>query len=156
APDRIRDLVADSWVHVESNYRKDGQPTRKVANIRSASLEEPGFSAIVERYLNGLSVAEIAARHGISPAAVGQRLARPEGHLRVRLERIITAEKGGWLIAALPMIPAAAPAISETGSGVKVEVCSWPSASAREASSRRWAYWPLCCAYRSPVGVPQC
>src|SRR5689334_13959904 len=32
----IADLVADFWVHAEGYYKKDGQPTRELANIRSA------------------------------------------------------------------------------------------------------------------------
>lgn len=33
---RIADLVADYWVHAEQYYRKDGKPTREIANIRAA------------------------------------------------------------------------------------------------------------------------
>ena len=71
-------------------------------------LEEPYFSAIVARYFEGLSVADIAARHAISPAAVRQRLSRAKSQLRARLEQLLADDRDGWLRAALPAAPAAA------------------------------------------------
>jgi RNA polymerase sigma-70 factor (ECF subfamily) len=78
-----------------------------------ASLEEPHFSSVVERYFDGRSVAEIAARHALTEAAVRQRLTRARQQLRARLTRLIDEEPGGWLRSVLPLAPASAALVRE-------------------------------------------
>jgi RNA polymerase sigma factor (sigma-70 family) len=51
------------------------------------SLQEPDFSTIVERYFDGLTTAEMVARHGLTEAAVRKRITRAKQRLRARLER---------------------------------------------------------------------
>jgi RNA polymerase sigma-70 factor (ECF subfamily) len=68
-------------------------------------LEEPYFTAIVERYFQGRAVDEIAARHDTTPAAVRQRLSRARQQLRARLEAVVEGDRERW---ALLLLPAAA------------------------------------------------
>ncbi|HEX5011079.1 MAG TPA: sigma-70 family RNA polymerase sigma factor [Planctomycetota bacterium] len=72
------------------------------------SLEEPFYSAIVARYFEGRSVAEIAALRGISTGAVHQQLSRARRTLRSRLEAYFADRRLGWLLAALPRAPVSA------------------------------------------------
>jgi RNA polymerase sigma factor (sigma-70 family) len=66
-------------------------------------LEEPYFSTLVERYFQGDSVAEIAARQRTTAAAVRQRLVRAKGQLRARLGRLLAEDRSGHLRALLPL-----------------------------------------------------
>jgi RNA polymerase sigma-70 factor, ECF subfamily len=73
------------------------------------SLEEPYYSVVVARYLDGCPVAEIAARNGASSAAVRQQLSRARQQLRARLQALPADARRTWLPAALPLasVPAA-------------------------------------------------
>ncbi|HTE04740.1 MAG TPA: sigma-70 family RNA polymerase sigma factor, partial [Planctomycetota bacterium] len=67
------------------------------------TLQEPYFSAIMARYFEGLEVADIAARDGIKPAAVRQRLSRARAQLRGRLQQLVADDRDGWLAGALAL-----------------------------------------------------
>ena len=84
-----------------------------------ASLEEPHFSSVVERYFEGVSVAEIATRHALTEAAVRQRLSRARQQLRARLTRLIDDDPGGWLRSVLPLAPAGA-ALAREPAGLSI------------------------------------
>jgi RNA polymerase sigma factor (sigma-70 family) len=71
-----------------------------------AGLEGLYFTVIVERYVEGRSVADIAERQQITSAAVRQRLSRAKTQLRARLERVLSDDRSGWLQAVLPLAPA--------------------------------------------------
>ena len=73
------------------------------------ALEEPYYSVIVARYFDGRPVAEIAALSGASNAAVRQQLSRARHKLRARLQSLLAGDQQGWLAAALPLAPVAAP-----------------------------------------------
>ena len=72
-------------------------------------LEEPYFTAIVERYFQGRAVDEIAARHDTTPAAVRQRLSRARQQLRARLEGVVEGDRERWALLLLPAAVRPAP-----------------------------------------------
>ncbi len=68
------------------------------------ALEEPGRTAVVLRYFEGLTSKEIARRLDASPGAVRMRLKRALGSLRAQLEER-SGERGvGWKILLLPLL----------------------------------------------------
>ncbi len=68
------------------------------------ALEEPGRTAVVLRYFEGLTSKEIARRLDTSPGAVRMRLKRALGSLRAQLEER-SGERGvGWKILLLPLL----------------------------------------------------
>lgn len=67
------------------------------------SLEEPGRTTILLRYLDGLNAREIAELRGESSAAVRKRLSRARKALRGRLEREYGGDQDGLLRALAPL-----------------------------------------------------
>ncbi|HEX5011448.1 MAG TPA: sigma-70 family RNA polymerase sigma factor [Planctomycetota bacterium] len=72
------------------------------------SLEQPYYSAIVARYFEGRTVAEMAELEHASPEAIRQRLSRARRRLRSQLEALLADDRRAWLLAALPRSPAPA------------------------------------------------
>jgi RNA polymerase sigma-70 factor (ECF subfamily) len=70
-----------------------------------ASLEEPYYSAIIARYFDGRSIAQIATLSGTSIDAVQQRLSRARRQLRTRLQSLLAADRQGRISAALCLAP---------------------------------------------------
>ena len=71
------------------------------------SLEEPFRTAVLLRYYDGLTPAEIGARLGVPAATVRSRLTRGLDRLRGRLREI---DPAGWHAALLPLAARVAPA----------------------------------------------
>jgi|GEM_PF-7057367 len=67
------------------------------------ALHEPFRIVLLERYFEGLTPAEIAAREGTSADTVRRRLSRAHAALRERLER--DGGEEGWLAALAPLLP---------------------------------------------------
>src|SRR5262245_11601004 len=86
--------TADVAVHREA--------LRRLVDAVTA-LEEPYYSAVVGRYFEGREVVDIAARAGVTPEAVRQRLHRARQQLRGRLEALLRDDREGWRRAALPL-----------------------------------------------------
>ena len=59
-------------------------------------LDEPQRTAVLLRYFEGLSSAEIARRSGVPAATVRSRLARALEELRTRLDRRYEGDRGAW------------------------------------------------------------
>ena len=74
---------------------------RKLAEALLA-LEEPFRSALVLRYLDGLSSIEVAERLHISHDAARQRISRGLAKLRERLDRENMHGRAGWMAALAP------------------------------------------------------
>ncbi len=72
-------------------------------------LPEPGRSAVLLRYLDGLSASEIGARTGVSPATVRQRLSRAREALRTHLDRESGGDRAEWCRTFLAALRAAGP-----------------------------------------------
>ena len=68
------------------------------------ALEEPGRTAVVLRYFEGLTSKEIARRLDTSPGAVRMRLKRALGSLRAQLEERSGERGAGWKILLLPLL----------------------------------------------------
>jgi len=85
---------------------------RKLAAALLA-LEEPFRTALVLRYLDGLSSIQVAERLGVSHDAARQRISRGLAKLRERLDREHEGGRAGWMGALLPFVPA--PMTSITG-----------------------------------------
>ena len=77
------------------------QLRRKVANVVFA-LEEPYRTTVLLRYFRGLSPREIAARLGVSSAAIESRLRRGLEILRARLDRDF-GSRSAWYAAVAPL-----------------------------------------------------
>lgn len=86
---------------------------RKVVDAVSA-LDEPYRSAILLRYFEGLSPAEIAARTGAQPRTVHSRLTRGLDLLRRKLDAEL-GERNAWLGLLLPLAPGKAGILGATG-----------------------------------------
>ncbi len=67
------------------------------------ALAEPHRSVLLERYFEGLEVAEIARREGARVDTVQRRLGRAHAALRARLER--DGGEAGWVGALVPFLP---------------------------------------------------
>ena len=65
------------------------------------ALEEPYRSAVLLRFFEGLSHAQIAERVGASPAAVRKRLSRGLERLRERMDREHGGDRAAWMPAML-------------------------------------------------------
>jgi RNA polymerase sigma-70 factor (ECF subfamily) len=109
-------------------------------------LDEPYRSAILLRYLDGLSTAEVAARQQVAPAAARKRLSRALQLLRERLDRTHAGGFAAWGLAwrsQFGLAPAA------TASGV-VGASVWlmngklllASIAAVAAMFLLWQWWP--------------
>ena len=85
---------------------------RKLAEALLA-LEEPYRSALVLRYLDGLSTIQVAEKLGVSHDAARQRISRGLAKLRERLDREHQQGRAGWLSALVPF--AHAPKSTITG-----------------------------------------
>ncbi|MBK7643036.1 MAG: sigma-70 family RNA polymerase sigma factor [Planctomycetes bacterium] len=85
---------------------------RKLAEALLA-LDEPFRSALVLRYLDGLSTIQVAEKLGLSHDAARQRISRALAKLRERLDREHEHGRAGWMSALVPF--AHAPKVSITG-----------------------------------------
>jgi len=85
---------------------------RKLAAALLA-LDEPFRTALVLRYLDGLSSIQVAERLGVSHDAARQRISRGLARLREKLDREHEGGRAGWMGALLPFVPA--PKTSITG-----------------------------------------
>ncbi len=68
-----------------------------------AKLEEPGRSAIVLRYFDGLSPSEIAQRAGVSVRTIESRLRRARKRLAEMLDAVYANRSMRWELALVPM-----------------------------------------------------
>ena len=78
---------------------------RKLAEALLA-LEEPFRSALVLRYLDGLSSIEVAERLDCSHDAARQRISRGLAKLREKLDREDERGRAGWMSALVPLVHA--------------------------------------------------
>ncbi len=85
---------------------------RKLAEALLA-LEEPFRSALVLRYLDGLSTIQVAEKLGVSHDAARQRISRGLAKLRERLDHEHHGGRAGWMSALVPF--AHAPQATITG-----------------------------------------
>lgn len=69
-----------------------------------ATLDEPGRSAIVWRYFDGLPPAEIARMEGVSVRTVESRLRRARAVLRDRLDADYGGDRTTWCAVLLPIL----------------------------------------------------
>ena len=107
-------------------------------------LDEPLRSAVLLRYLDGLSTEEVAARQGIAAAAARKRLSRALAVLRQRLDRRHAGGFAAWSAtwqAQLGLAPA--------GGGSFLAWCvvtlmqvKWWVVSAALVVFAAWAWWP--------------
>jgi RNA polymerase sigma-70 factor (ECF subfamily) len=104
-----------------------GEMQQEVAAAVMA-LAEPYRSAVLYRYLDGLSAPEIAERTGATPAAVRKRLSRGLAQLRESLDRDHDGDCRGWLAALLPpalVTTAPAPAAEAAGAAEAARRVAW-------------------------------
>lgn len=94
----------------------DRESTRHRVAMAVFRLEEPYRSAILQRYFEGLSPRQIAARHDLSTHAVEGRLRRGLEKLRGRLDRAF-GDREQWRSALVPMltVPVGATMLSSVG-----------------------------------------
>jgi len=113
--------------HAERSQRRRGRRERKAARPEAlpptvdlaaqrevmhdlvdvvTGLDARDATVLMQRYFDGLDIAEIAAREGVREDAVRQRLARARRRLRERLERRAGADRQRWLAALAPVVPA--------------------------------------------------
>jgi RNA polymerase sigma-70 factor (ECF subfamily) len=83
-----------------------------------ARLAEPGRTAIVLRYFDGLKPAEIAAREGVSVRTIESRLRRARGRLRGMLDARHGGGRRGWTLAIAPSLGIPLDLIGNIGAGV--------------------------------------
>jgi RNA polymerase sigma-70 factor (ECF subfamily) len=86
----------------------DAEAHRVIAAIVSG-LEEPFREAIVLRYYDGLSAADVARRLGVPAATVRSRLIRGLERVRAELDARHGGDRKVWLRALLPLLPARPP-----------------------------------------------
>jgi len=98
---REKDVARTDEVPSVDDLWNEEQLRRKVANAVFA-LEEPYRTAVLLRYFRGRSPREIAARLGVSPAAVESRLRRGLDKLRARLDRDFGG-RSAWCVALAPL-----------------------------------------------------
>lgn len=92
-----------------------------------ASLDEPGRSAIVWRYFDGLPPREIALREGVSVRTIESRLRRAREALRAKLDAEYGGSRLAWRTAFIPAF------------GLKLQSASTSSAVAATAASQATA-----------------
>lgn len=85
---------------------------------RVMELDDPYRSAILLRYFDGLSTAEVAERQGTSPAAARKRLSRGLERLRARLDDANGGDRDAWTMALLPLIRVEPAATVAAGAGL--------------------------------------
>jgi RNA polymerase sigma factor (sigma-70 family) len=78
-------------------------------------LDEPYRTALLLRYLDELSTAEVAARVGLSPVAARKRISRAVGLLRERLDREHGGDRAAWTMA-LATLVRTTPRVAEVAS----------------------------------------
>lgn len=71
------------------------------------SLDEPYRTAVLLRYLDGLSTGEVAKRQGISPAAARKRLSRANVTLRDMLDDSHGGDRRAWSVPLVAMVQTA-------------------------------------------------
>ena len=96
-----RDATVDVAARVEAQ--------RLIADA-VAALDEPGRSAIVWRYFDGLPPREIAKRQGVSVRTIESRLRRARETLRARLDDSFGGTRETWCALLLPIVGADLPA----------------------------------------------
>ncbi|MBI4601811.1 MAG: sigma-70 family RNA polymerase sigma factor [Planctomycetes bacterium] len=99
-------------------------------------LEEPQRSAILLRFYEGLSAAEIARRQGAPVTTVRSRLQSAMETLRGRLDRLHAGDRRAWLAILAPLAAASAPLSAEAASAAGA---SPAGAASSGASSIFWA-----------------
>jgi len=92
-----------------------GELQRELASAVMA-LEEPERSAVLLRYLDGLSALEVARRQGVSHAAARKRISRGLARLRERLDESHGGVRAAWLAPLQSWI--SAPSGAGAGAGV--------------------------------------
>jgi RNA polymerase sigma-70 factor (ECF subfamily) len=109
-------------------------------------LDEPFRTAILLRYLDGLSTAEVAARQGVSPVALRKRLSRA---LQLLRERLDVAHAGGfaaWGVTWRSQFGLAPAATASGGLGAMVWIMNGKllltSIAALVAVFLLWQWWP--------------
>lgn len=80
-----------------------------------SALDEPHRSAVVLRYYEGLSSAEIARRLGVPAGRVRMRLSRALASLRESMDRRFGGDRSAWMQALLPLAEAAPSALVSAG-----------------------------------------
>jgi RNA polymerase sigma-70 factor (ECF subfamily) len=75
---------------------------RRLSNA-VAALPEPGRTAIVRRYLDGLRPSQIAELEATSVRTIESRLRRARAHLRAQLDLDYSGKRGAWRAALLPL-----------------------------------------------------
>lgn len=63
------------------------------------SLDEPERSAVLLRYLDGLSAIEVAERQGVSHVAARKRISRGLAELRTKLDAQHGGDRNAWIVA---------------------------------------------------------
>jgi len=97
------------------------------------ALGEPARSAVLARYFEGRTVAEIAERAAVPPRTVETRLRRARNSLRERLDGRL-GSRGAWVLAALPKGLAHDGAAAAAARAVPDPSASAPAASAATTS----------------------
>lgn len=113
---RERSVARPEGVPSSEEIAKREEIRRKVVEAVD-SLEEPYGSAVILRYYEDLSVAEIALRLDVSTEAVKKRIQRGLGKLRARLDAEFHGDREAWSLALAPiagvkLAPASAAAVS--------------------------------------------
>lgn len=97
-----------------------------------ARVAEPYRSAVVLRYFDELSTAEVADRLGLSNAAVRQRVSRGLARLREELDAEHRGDRSAWLALLVPVVPEGNASAPPPGSS------SLPLTSLAIVMSTRW------------------
>lgn len=109
-------------------------------------LDEPYRSAILLRYLDGLSTADVAARQGVTPVAARKRLSRALQLLRERLDRAYAGGFVAWSVAWRSQFGLCAPGATAGVVGISVWIMNtkWllASVAALLAIFLSWQWWP--------------
>jgi len=116
-----RNLAISRWRSERSRHRREravarpeaqGAPDDTVPRLETqrrvvdavAALREPYRSTVVERYFDGRTPKEIAARHGLPPQTVRTRLKRALAQLRARLREPHGDDRHAFLAALAPLL----------------------------------------------------
>jgi len=100
---RREEVAARVEVGREDDVLARGETGQRLIGAVMA-LPEPYRSTVLHRYIDGLSVAEIAERENVTEPAVRKRLSRAIGQLRARLDKEFEGGRSTWIAALIDVV----------------------------------------------------